>query len=73
MGANAVSAEILAFNRGVTPFREKPDFGDLAMDHVDAAACECAWAEHSVAEILQANTWMVGTNPATSDNAQDAH
>ena len=68
-----MSAEILAFNRGVTPVRGQSDFDDLAMDHVDAVACECASAEHSVAEILQANTWMVGTSPATSDNAQDAH
>jgi hypothetical protein len=73
MGANAVSAEILSFNRGVMPVRGQGDFDDLAMDHVDMGACECAWAKNLFEDTRQANTGIAGTSPATSDNAQDAH
>jgi hypothetical protein len=72
MGANAVSAEILIFNRAMTLPRGQLGFDDLAMDHVDTGACDCASAEKSVGESREANTGIAGSMPAKSDNAEDA-
>ena len=73
MGANAVSAEILIFNRATAIPRAQLGFDDLAMDHVDTGACDCASAEKIVGESRQANIGAVGTMPAKNDNAEDAN